>query len=104
MDAPSPPFPRAWMNEDAGKPNRRLPRRDGLCQCRVRSLHRLRWRQRKRRDVDAMKAKSGKKHFRQIQGATHSTTGRKNGALLSQHEKNIKRSFQWIRWVAAQAG
>ena len=50
-----------------------------------------------------MKAKLGKKHFRQMQGATHSTTGRKNGAFLSQHEKSIKRSFQWIRWVA-QAG
>ena len=50
-----------------------------------------------------MKTKLGKKHFRQIQGATHSTTGRKNGALLPQHGKSIKRSFQWIRWVA-QAG
>ena len=61
------------------------------------------WRQSIRKDVDAMKAKLGKKHFRQMQGATHNTTGRKNGAFLSQHEKSIKRSFQWIRWVA-QAG
>ena len=47
-----------------------------------------------------MKAKSGKKHFRQIQGATHNTTGRKNGAFLSQNGKSIKRSIQWIRLVA----
>ena len=64
------------------------------------SPHRLRWRQSIRRDVDAMKAKLGKKHFRQVQGATHSTTRRKSGAFLSQHEKSSKRSFQWIRWVA----
>ena len=53
---------------------------------------------RQRREGE-LKTKLGKKHFRQIQGATHGILEKHCGGLLAQEGRSARRCFQWVRWV-----